>query len=421
MLTQDEKVHADLEIFEDEDLMPQLNAAATAAATGIRSNKDHHHLAPRVAPEELDRQIEPETQISQVLWHAEGVPSNAAAQTVPSEIMEAIGASAPPALQTVESEAEEDHRRPAPEPHQDRPTLTLTTPPAPAQTTVAPPNQDTSEEEDPDLILDDEIDLGIGSASIFSFGAGPTFDERADDIIVEETDPEPETSQPLDIIRIHIKAARLVAMLPRSRELQRVYQRKMVSILSEFPHGSSVLAIERMISEGATIDFIEDCAQLKILWRDSPHLWLYIALPRAGAGDKFIPKISASNRSLSWTTAAHILETYPLTDALAMIETDWIEDWRRLHKHTSQKLEADAFSYQAFLRNRTPEFRMRDADDWPYEEIVDTVRHSDLCYKDGFGQELWRFDPNAPGRTGVSHALACFLKPNPYRNNHASE
>ena len=89
----------------------------------------------------------------------------------------------------------------------------------------------------------------------------------------------------------------------------------------------------------------------------------YATTPRRNAIDNFIPQVSCANRFLNWTTAAHILETYPLTDALALIETDWIEDWRKLHKFSAHKMERDAFSYQGFLRNRPPNFRMSDPED----------------------------------------------------------
>jgi hypothetical protein len=250
-------------------------------------------------------------------------------------------------------------------------------------------------DEDPDFIQDDNIEPGSGSANIFNFGAGAKSIPGDDEIIVEDSEPRPENRPQLDLLRIHVKVANMVAMLPRSARLQKIYTRKLVSILSDFPHRHSAKAIERMLVQGASLEFIEECAQLKLHWESSPHLWLFMPVPRKNAIDNFIPRVSHANKLLNWTTAAHILETYPLTDALTLIETDWIEDWRKLHKVSGHKLERDAFSYQRFLRNRPSNFLMIDPEEWPYEEVTERLHHEEICITDKLGAPTWKFNLQA--------------------------
>jgi hypothetical protein len=360
MLICEDKVHADFEIFDDEAPMPQINAALTVTPAAHPSVPGFIPLmAPMPAATPATEGAVEAIQVQQgnLIEHKAEAPPVVSPTATEQEAPDTeTWASRAPAL---EEQAPE-----APNPIAHR----MTTIP----TAVAAASRETTvDDEDPDFMLDDEIDLGIGSASIFSFGAGATSDDRADDIIVEDSEPQQETGPLLDLLHIHVKAASLVAMLPRSRELQRIYTRKLVSILSHFPHRNSAQAIERMLSQGASIDFIEDCAQLKLHWEGSSQLWLSVDFPRRNAIDNFSPQVSRANRFLNWTTAAHILQTCPLTDALALIETDWIEDWRKLHKFSAHKMERDAFSYQGFLRNRPPNFRMSDPEDWPYDEIIE--------------------------------------------------
>lgn len=351
MLICEDKVHADFEIFDDEAPMPQINAALTVTPAAHPSVPGFIPLmAPIPAATPATEGAVEAIQVQQcnLIEHKAEAPPVASPTATEEEAPDTeTWASKAPALEEQAPEA-------------PNPLAKLTETIRPAVTAAS--CETTLQDEAPDFMLDDEIDLGIGSVSIFSFGAGAISDSRADDTIFEDSEPQQETGLPLELLHIHVKVARLVAMLPRSRELQRIYTRKLVSILSHFPHRPSAQAIERMLSQGASIDFIEDCAQVKLHWEGTPQLWLSM-VPGRNAFDKFIPQVSRANRFLNWTTAAHILQTYPLTDALAMIETDWIEDWRKLHKFSAYRMERDAFSYQGFLRNRPPNFRMSDPED----------------------------------------------------------
>lgn len=273
---------------------------------------------------------------------------------------------------------------------------------------ITPPDDDRA-----NLIIEDEIELGLPSMGVFSFGAGAGQDDTTEEFIVDDETLEPEVSVPLDLLRIHVKAARLVAMLPRSQQMQRIYTRKLVSVLSAFPHHSSVLAIERMLSRGTTVEFIEDCAAIKSYWAESPHLWLSLNLKSRLSTYRFTVQISRNLRNLSWTTAEYILNAHPLTDALALIETDWVEDWRKLHKGQDGRLEAEALSYPTFLRNRPAASHMVDPNDWPYEEPSDTVAPDRMERYDRNGNLLWRFDRHAVSARSPSMALSTCYKP-PY-------
>jgi hypothetical protein len=171
-----------------------------------------------------------------------------------------------------------------------------------------------------------------------------------------------------------------------------------------------------MLSRGVTVEFIEDCAAIKAHWAGSSHLWLSLNLKSHLSIYRFTVQISPSLRNLSWTTAEHILNAHPLTDALAFIETDWVDDWRKLHKYRGGRLAAEAISYPTFLRNRPAALCMTDPNDWLYEELSDIAPPKSMEIPDGKGGLIWRFDRHAASAPRPCFGIGASYYRHPYSN-----
>jgi hypothetical protein len=186
-----------------------------------------------------------------------------------------------------------------------------------------------------------------------------------------DSDPSPEDedgSGPLEI-----RAARLVAEIKAvSRSRSDALYRGVLSVLQEFPHHSSFEAIRRAILEGHTVEEIVDACALKVLWRDSPHLWM---ARRHDRRDGVV--ISSADRmrhGLTWIGALGLIEDHGLVGAENGLISDWIDDWLDMRSPGPEgdpEEKREYHYYASYVMGRSREVRMADPNEWPYRSLFD--------------------------------------------------
>lgn len=96
------------------------------------------------------------------------------------------------------------------------------------------------------------------------------------------------------------------------------------SILEDFPHYQSYLAIFRLIEKGFSLEIIQEAAELKSTWQssESKQSWLIRSKFAYGKG---VPQIT-------WETCARLCSIFGLENALNLILNHWKKEWLLLSK-----------------------------------------------------------------------------------------
>ena len=200
---------------------------------------------------------------------------------------------------------------------------------------------------------------------------------------------------PVDASRFEGIAAHLVMCVDRLLSSQRrPYHRRLLAIVEDFPYASSHLALERMLIAGVPLSMVEECAALKLQWRDSPWLWCQRRTNRLLGGWQIETNASLRNQ-LSWKASIALVETEGLFEAQHAIEADWLTQWRGLQRETivdDRQAEGAFFSYPFFLGWRGRDFTFEDADQWFYEEAADRRPAAELVALYPNGEPCWQFE-----------------------------
>lgn len=156
------------------------------------------------------------------------------------------------------------------------------------------------------------------------------------DIDLDEPEAEPATVDPAEPQRVVARAVRLAELLTvmRGDAASKILQ-DLRSLLREFPHGSSHLAIERLVIDGTAWTDLQDIAELIRFWRSDPMLW---------ARRRFDPlrrewivwsDASVERLAFGWRRAASAIAIIEREQAEAWIAGDWLAAWHRLRPAAS--------------------------------------------------------------------------------------
>ena len=145
--------------------------------------------------------------------------------------------------------------------------------------------------------------------------------------------------------RITERAALLVDLLSPDTTKQRDMAFGILcDLLEEFPHGSSIKAIARQITAGATLDDLLRCANLKRLWKEDEGLWLRRDY-RKGTRT-----CSTQRNALTWGIAGRLVGEYVPGTLEAALLGDWRQTWIDMDSpEAGEPALASWFSYAAFL------------------------------------------------------------------------
>lgn len=179
--------------------------------------------------------------------------------------------------------------------------------------------------------------------------------------------------------RLEIAASQLVMeigsiSMSRSAELHG----RILSVLEDFPHGSSFEAIRRAIMAGHTVEDIVDACALKALWRDSSDLWLTRRYVRREGMVIFTSE--KMRNSLTWISALQLVEDHGLVRAETGLTSDWVEGWISLEppgREAAPDVKNEYYTYLNYALGRADAVIMRDPDEWPYQSLFDHNPNAD--------------------------------------------
>jgi len=132
-------------------------------------------------------------------------------------------------------------------------------------------------------------------------------------------------------------------------------KKRFLSILEEFPHYQSYLAITRLVEKGFSIEIIEDAADLKLFWLSSPELWLRRV--RSKRISDYANVISYENirYQLAWETSARLCTVYGQENVLELMLGTWKNEWITLNSpdHLSaREVKLVYWNFISFLNSK---------------------------------------------------------------------
>lgn len=102
---------------------------------------------------------------------------------------------------------------------------------------------------------------------------------------------------------------------------------RFLSILEEFPHYQSYLAISRLVEKGFSIEIIQDAADLKSYWLSSPELWLRRVFSNRISDYANVQSHKNIRHQLTWETSSRLCSIYGLENVLHLMQVTWKNDW----------------------------------------------------------------------------------------------
>lgn len=132
-------------------------------------------------------------------------------------------------------------------------------------------------------------------------------------------------------------------------------KKRFLSILEEFPHYQSYLAITRLVEKGFSIEIIEDAADLKLFWLSSPELWLRRV--RSKRISDYANVISYENirYQLAWETSARLCTVYGQENVHELMLGTWKNEWITLNSpdHLSEReVKLVYWNFISFLNSK---------------------------------------------------------------------
>jgi len=214
--------------------------------------------------------------------------------------------------------------------------------------------------------------------------------------LAEETIPSVETAMARER-RLDGAAADLVLSLGAFRSAdRRALYRRFRTVVEDFQHAASHAALHRLLAEGASLEEIEEAAQLRCLWRDQPWLW---AQKRSERSAWSVRRSSSQRLAFGWPTAVRLVRTFGLVKAERAMSEDWFDAWTGLEraKAVSPVEEMAFFTYAGFLRQLTPLILM-ESQEGVFEEASDGPERLEL--RDYRGSVIWQFERKLAPRAG---------------------
>ena len=212
----------------------------------------------------------------------------------------------------------------------------------------------------------------------------------------EETYPALETANARDR-RLDGAAAELVLSLGAFRVAdRRGLHRRFRTVVEEFQHPASHAALQRLLGQGASLEDIEEAAQLRCLWRDQPWLW---AEKRSAMSSWNVRRSPVQRLAFGWPTAIHLVRTFGLIEAARAMGEDWFDAWTELERPKAvSPVEVMAFfTYAEFLRQLAPAMLLETPEE-VYDEAADGPERFQLG--DNRGSLVWQFERKLAPRAG---------------------
>lgn len=198
-----------------------------------------------------------------------------------------------------------------------------------------------------EALADEWIEEEEPLASWDQHADGEGFVSWADDL---DWKGRPADEAPEEPVLLARRAAILVALRPAYALARRAADhRRLQTVLEEFPWASSFTAVQRLMAAGATIDNIEACCEVKILWRDGPALWKERRFQR-GHGGWVIDSHPRHRHAMTWILAAQLVERFGAAEVGRLIEEEWLTDWTNLGGDPFAALQARDDGFFAFAR-----------------------------------------------------------------------
>lgn len=177
---------------------------------------------------------------------------------------------------------------------------------------------------------------------------------------------------------------------------RRALHRRFRAILEDFPHHSSHLALHRLLAAGASLEEIEEAANLWRLWLDQPWLW---GQKRRALRAWEVWRNPGQRLAFGWPTALRLVRVFGIVEAEQALGEDWLQTWIDLQRHQASNLaeEMAFFTYSEFLRQVSRPFLLSFSEGVHDEP---TEREGRMEIRDGHGLPIWRLEPKLPQRVG---------------------
>lgn len=177
---------------------------------------------------------------------------------------------------------------------------------------------------------------------------------------------------------------------------RRALHRRFRTVLEEFPHHSSHLALHRLLRAGASLEEIEEAASLRRLWLDQPWLW---GQKRRVLRAWEVWRNPGQRLAFGWPTALRLVRVFGIVEAEQALGEDWLQTWIELQRHQASNLaeEMAFFTYSEFLRQVSHPFLLS-ISEGVHEEHAD--REGRMEIRDGQGLPIWSFERKLPQRDG---------------------
>ena len=183
---------------------------------------------------------------------------------------------------------------------------------------------------------------------------------------------------------------------------------KFLSILEEFPHYQSYLAISRLVEKGFSIEIIQDAADLKSCWFSAPELWLRRVLSDGISDYANVHSHKNIRHQLTWETSARLCAIYGPEDVLYLMQVTWKNDWISLNapdRLSAREVKLCYWYYISFLNSKLvlnfSEFPIEINEQILEDELthfsVEEQKINLKCKDSAFGNEVFLFAPQIDG------------------------
>ena len=183
---------------------------------------------------------------------------------------------------------------------------------------------------------------------------------------------------------------------------------RFLSVLEEFPHYQSYLAISRLVEKGFAIEIIQDAADLKSYWLSCPELWLRRVLPNGISDYANVHSHKNIRHQLTWETSARLCSIYGPENVVNLMQATWKNDWISLNapeRLSAREVKLCYWYFISFLNSKL----VLNFSEFPIEIneqlLDDELTHFSIeeqkinlnCKDSAFGDGVFLFTPQIDG------------------------
>lgn len=138
---------------------------------------------------------------------------------------------------------------------------------------------------------------------------------------------------------------------------RKLSQRIFYSILEDFPHYQSYLAISRLVESGFSLEIIYAAYELKSIWRLSPDFWLVRSnRNREALGYANVRVYNQASYQLTWDASARLCSIYGFEEVVNLISNFWKREWVLLNvpsKFSDRETSISYWYFASFISYKT--------------------------------------------------------------------